>query len=328
MKQALEKNGIAVIQAVDDADVLIVQTALQKYSRNGPAVLVVAEDIDILVLITGLTPPDQKIYFLKVEKGHKSQRIFSSKSLDARPFIRDNILFLHAVTGTDTTSAFFRKGKKLVVENLDTLVGRNTGLKTAIENFKDPHLSQESVFSNGLLVLLSIYNAPDKVNSLTTLRFRTFQRLSHQQKAINLANLPLTTEAARQHFYRVYLQVQHWLSNQLSPEEWGWKRTKDVLVPIQTTSEPADPKLLKLIFCQCKTDCEQSARCSCMRAGLRCSSICGSCQSTQCKNYKDTQVLMMPTEMERDIGEAQQSQTEIIENDIDNEDSSSEVDFF
>ncbi|CAH1099235.1 unnamed protein product [Psylliodes chrysocephalus] len=78
LKQALEKNGIAVIQAVDDADVLIVQTALQKYSRNGPAVLVVAEDIDILVLITGLTPPDQKIYFLKVEKGHKSQQIFSS----------------------------------------------------------------------------------------------------------------------------------------------------------------------------------------------------------------------------------------------------------
>lgn len=322
LKQALEKNKISVKQAVDDADVLIVHTALEKYSSNGPAVIVVAEDIDILVLITALTPVDQKIYFMKVEKGHKGEQIFSSTSLDGEPFIRDNILFLHAVTGTDTTSAFFRKGKKSVVENLRKLVKENHELRKAIENFKDPHLSQESVFSNGLPVLLSIYNAPDKVKNLTILRFKTFQRLSRQQKAIDLASLPPTTEAARQHFYRAYLQVQHWLSNQLSPEEWGWKRGNDVLVPIQTTKEPADPKLLKLIFCQCKGDCEQSSRCSCRRAGLRCSSICGSCQSNQCENYKDAEVSMIPEEVEaeEDTGESPQNHVENDEIDFDNDD--------
>ena len=41
---------------------------------------------------------------------------------------------------------------------------------------------------------------------------------------IIIAILPPTKKAALQHFKRVYLQVQQWLGEKLSPNEWGWKQ--------------------------------------------------------------------------------------------------------
>ncbi|CAH1112686.1 unnamed protein product [Psylliodes chrysocephalus] len=116
--EALQKNGISTLQALDDADSLIVQTALQKDSVGDlPVVVVVAEDIDILVILTALTPEHRTIYFLKAVKGNKTDQVYSSRSLDAHPFMRDNILFLHAMNG-----AFFRKWKKSVLSSLSKMV--------------------------------------------------------------------------------------------------------------------------------------------------------------------------------------------------------------
>lgn len=46
---------------------------------------------------------------------------------------------------------------------------------------------------------------------------------SCKKKAVNLASLPPTTDAARQNFYYIYFQVYKWLS----PKEWAG------LLPIQ-----------------------------------------------------------------------------------------------
>lgn len=123
---------------------------MRKYSVNDPPVLVVAEDIDILVLKTDLTQKDRTVYFLTPAKGNKSQKMFSSKSLDERPLIRDNILFLHAMSESDRASNFFGKGKTSIVENLYKNVskqGKNE-LEMAIDSFKNP--KHETVFSNDL----------------------------------------------------------------------------------------------------------------------------------------------------------------------------------
>ncbi|CAH1107768.1 unnamed protein product [Psylliodes chrysocephalus] len=116
------------------------------------------------------------------------------------------------MTGSDTTSAFFRKGKKSVVKNLSKLAGEGQS-----------SLSHETVFKNGETVLMSIYKSPKEVTTLQALRYKTFNNLAQKKTAIKLECLPPIQEAARQHFYRVYLQVQKWLVNELPPEEWGWK---------------------------------------------------------------------------------------------------------
>lgn len=180
----------------------------------------------------------------------------------------------------------------------------------AIECFKNQNLPHETVFANGETVLLSIYKLPENITTLQAARSWTFNHLSRNRTAIKLECLPPTAEAARQHFYRVYLQVQNWLGNELSPEEWGWKRAGEMLLPVQTTQDPAPPELLKMIFCQCKTGCEKN--CSCLKAGLKCSSICGSCQLTQCSNYKRNEGIF-PEELEVEVETEVEEETEGLE---------------
>lgn len=99
----------------------------------------------------------------------------------------------------------------------------------------------------------------------------------------NLASLPPTKAAARQHSFRTYHQVQQWYGAKKNPEVWGWKKNKNGLTPITTLKEPAPKKLLKLISCKCKKGCQSA--CGCRKAGLKCSIVCiycnGSCQNVQ-----------------------------------------------
>ena len=94
-------------QADNDADVLIIETAIEQFNATNNSI-VVGEDVDLLVLLTARTPIDKIIYFLKPGKAYQPTEIHSSKSLSAYPKCQNHILFLHPITGCDITSAFFR----------------------------------------------------------------------------------------------------------------------------------------------------------------------------------------------------------------------------
>ncbi|GBL72519.1 hypothetical protein AVEN_192705-1, partial [Araneus ventricosus] len=48
----------------------------------------------------------------------------------------------------------------------------------------------------------------------------------------DLSSLRPTKGAAEQHSFRVYLQIQQWLINQLPPDQWGWaQRRRWILIP-------------------------------------------------------------------------------------------------
>lgn len=58
--------------------------------------------------------------------------------------------------------------------------------------------------------------------------------------------------------------------------------SKNKLVPIRSTRDPAPHALLQLISCKCKTKCR--AACGCRKAGLKCSTICQHCSGQNCDN--------------------------------------------
>ncbi|KAI4474185.1 hypothetical protein M0804_014978 [Polistes exclamans] len=60
----LTAANIAVKQAKNDADVFIIETAIEKFDATNTTI-VVGEDVDLLVLLTARTPMDEIIYFLK-----------------------------------------------------------------------------------------------------------------------------------------------------------------------------------------------------------------------------------------------------------------------
>jgi len=78
------------------------------------------------------------------------------------------------------------------------------------------------------------------------------------------------------------------MANEMNQTEWRWKKESDELIPIMTNKNAAPDELLKVFHCNCSGRCK-SARCSCRRYGLSCTSACGPCQVKNCDNPDNTQ---------------------------------------
>ncbi|GBN50865.1 hypothetical protein AVEN_64315-1 [Araneus ventricosus] len=77
LKKFLQKANVTVKQAVEDANVLIVETAVSvKFQYDN--IFVVGEGIDFLVLLTGLDPMKENLYFRKCGKGRTPDVLLST----------------------------------------------------------------------------------------------------------------------------------------------------------------------------------------------------------------------------------------------------------
>ena len=107
------------------------------------------------------------------------------------------------------------------------------------------------------------------------------------------SKMPPTERSAYFHGLRVHLQIMTWkmLQNDIDPEEWGWCKKDNELVPIMTDNDVAPENLLKVIRCNCKTTSRNqcgSNLCSCRKHGLKCVSTCGNCFGESCENKEVT----------------------------------------
>lgn len=268
LQTKLQENGIKTLQATDDADVLIVKTAVELSTHS--SVAVVGEDVDLAVLLIALTPPTQDIILLKPGRGKTKTVALSSQEMQQHGF--EHILFLHSFTGCDTTSATFRRSKV----GFSKLYLKSDIIKEAAVIFYKPTATHSEVEEAGKMCFLKWYGAPARLNSLNEYRYQSFVRSVANIKP-DFSTLPPTENAAKQHSRRTFHQVQLWLGNELPPQEWGWKHEGDSLVPITTEDSPAPEILLKTIFCRCTKDCG-SRKCGCRKAMLNCSVACLHCQ--------------------------------------------------
>ena len=95
--------------------------------------------------------------------------------------------------------------------------------------------------------------------------------------------MPPTSNSAKYHSLRVFLQVQSWLGNELESTDWGYKIVGDTLVPVTMDGQPAPPNLMAMIRCGCKGYCD-SNKCTCRSNGLYCTNICSECENGLCIN--------------------------------------------
>lgn len=167
--------NVYVKQAKDDADVLIVETALMIAKTNKNATVIVGEDVDLLVIMVARTPADLEIFFRKRGKGKVEQNIYSSTSLKRK--YKEHILFLHAFSGCDGTSAIFRKGKSAAIK----LIQKRPDLKDAVQIFNQSNASHALITENGMKLFLAIYGASSKQKSLNGYRFSLFTQICHKE---------------------------------------------------------------------------------------------------------------------------------------------------
>ncbi|KYM97251.1 hypothetical protein ALC62_12065 [Cyphomyrmex costatus] len=283
LMEYLRQVGISVQQAFEDADVTIVTTAIAQSSIFN-TVEIVGEDIDLLVLLLGLAPQSRNIFFRKPAKGKVPPSLYSPSALGCSESVANNILFVHAFSGCDTTSSFFNIGKSKFL----SVINKSAELQGVLHLFKQRTVDKGVLTSAGERFTIALYNGSKEEQSIDSLRYKQFSKSAMKNK-FNLSTLPPTIHAIRQHTFRTYHQVQQWLGFYHDPEEWGWRRSQYGLEPVPNTCDPAPPELLKLISCKCKSKCGNA--CGCRKAGLKCSAICLHCGGQDCENIKHLDVL-------------------------------------
>lgn len=281
LSEKLQQQGFFCKQAAEDADADIINTSIE-IAKHNKTVIVVGQDIDLLVLLNQLNSNNYNIYFQKPGSGNVKDLFYTSHSFNHKS-VKSIVALLHCFSGCDTISAFAGKGKKTTVKAL--LSDKN--LSTLADVFYKKDAEKEVIAKNGLQLIKAIYKCKKDSMTLNTLRFHNYQAAT-VKSSFKLEKLPPTEDAAKQHCYRAYYQLQTWLGNELTATDWGWKQHAGGIMPIFSDKDLIPAILLKTIFCNCETGCN-SNKCSCRKHGLKCTSLCSNCHgSEKCTNVEET----------------------------------------
>lgn len=203
LSKAFTFEHFSIKQAEEDADSLIINTAIEIAKINNKNVVVVAEDIDLLVLLNQLNSTDANIYFLKPGVGNVIDAAYTSNSFKEEK-CRSIIAFLHCFSGCNTTSGFAGKEKTVADPIIST-----SNLLELVKPFYEPNATPNAIATNGCATISSIYKCKNSTISLDDLRFQRYKVLT-AKNTFKLENLPLTVGGGTQHSYRVYFQIQTW----------------------------------------------------------------------------------------------------------------------
>ena len=244
----------------------------------------IADDTDVFQLLMHHANAEDFDLYMVMSKQTVSINILKKK-LD--PFLSRGLLFLHAISGCDTTSRPYGIGKATVLKKV-------SALRNAIDTFMSPSSFKKDVETAGEKALLEIHGC-QRAPSLNSAKVERFQ-----EKVVTSAGyvppetLPPTTDAASFHSYRTYHQVQIWQGNDLPSTDWGWEESSVGLVPVRMSQSAAPESLLRTIRCNCGGRCNKR-NCTCRKNGLHCTSECGQCRGISCLN-----TLQVETEEEND----------------------------
>src|SRR6218665_2043304 len=120
-------------------------------------------------------------------------------------------------------------------------------------NNRNTHSEVKTAGETFILKLYLAKNSPSLDESRLIAYKRAIGR-SSLSSTFQLASLPPTSAAAKQHSFRTYLAVQEWMGNTLPPTDWGWRSQEGTLEPLETDIAIAPDTLLNMVSCGCKAD--------------------------------------------------------------------------
>lgn len=289
LSRYLRDDGQVVHHSTGDADTMIAECALQ-YSTQGVEVNVVADDTDVLVLLTYHWKQNMRdIYF--VSEAGKKLKIWKIGDIveQAGPMVISHLLFIHAWSGCDTTSATFGQGKVGLTKRLTS----STEVQGISQLMMNCDATPDQIGEAGVRLFVIVYGGKAS-DSLNTLRYAKYMEMVSSARNVDPQKLPPTTRAAYYHSLRVHLQVIMWKEltiDSLNPLLWGWKGDGSLLQPVMTDVDPAPENLLKFVRCKCKLSSPNPCgtnTCSCRKHGLKCVTACGDCRGESCRNAEGT----------------------------------------
>ena len=138
---------------------------------------------------------------------------------DLCPDLCDVLLPLHAMTGCDTTSAPFRKGKKKPL----MLAKCSVEFRSHLAIFNNKQSDKVSIAEAGEKLMMMMYNVKQFKTLDMARYFHLKQMITHPglSSITKLSTLSPTSGSAKMHSFRVFLQVQSWDGNDSDPLELG-----------------------------------------------------------------------------------------------------------
>ena len=245
LSEALQNVGCVTHHANGDADLLIVKTAVASARTNNT--VLVGDDTDLLVLLCYHASKDGFDLYFRPEpkanvRGTCVWHMKRAKDQLGRE-VCTNLLFLHAITGCDTTSRLYGVGKATALKKFENVPyfreqARSLAVIWLFLTFSlqvKRHLSHFSVVSQELVLTLS---------GSVVLWKTCHEDISHRatESSPNCSSGPISQPAR-------YLQVKQWQGEgtEMSMEDWGWKFTDNQVFPVATDLPPAPDSLLQLI---------------------------------------------------------------------------------
>ena len=135
------------------------------------------------------------------------------------------ILFAHAFTGWDTTSAIYMLGKRSILLKMES----SETLRNIAKQFYVDSLLPESVGNASIRFFEELYSP---CSSLQQIRKQKYNGMvASNRLSIDPALLPPSPRAAYFHGLRVYHQINIWRKyTDIDPLEWGWEMKNGNLV--------------------------------------------------------------------------------------------------
>ena len=213
------------------------------------------------------------------------------------------LVALHTLSGCDTTSSLFGKGKptfwKVLVSVAKSEDPRHQEIMRCLQEFGSTsieggvgQLKSDAVKAFENFAML-IYGCGD-ASSLAAIRAACWRAAKSTP-----ATLAPTPRGWLQHVLRAHHQCKVWevaLTGEASPDPdgWGWRKLRDgTLEPVPFAGEQAPPQLLTKVQCGCgkKSAAAKicvSSSCRCWKAKParhRCTVLCG-CDPQRCQNFE------------------------------------------
>src|SRR6476469_193079 len=157
------------------------------------------------------------------------------------------LLAAHALTGCDTASYLFGKGKTSAVA---AMLKHEVGLEELGEHETNIH----DVLTAGRKFINVLYKERIPYTSMNRLRHAIFVSTKNTPK---IKTLPPTEPALDEHIKRAHLQTMLWkAADQVQPphvniSECGWVVIEEVPTPRTGVSQCAPPELMKVVACGC-----------------------------------------------------------------------------
>lgn len=195
------------------------------------------------------------------------------------PELSKYVAFLHASSGCDTVSTFFKQEKSKLFKIFKSNPDYCKLIDVLYKN--DSPCAQ---IANNMCQIISLLYCKKTQDKLNEHRFKYFKK-STSRSSVRLEHLPPTERAAKQHAFRIFLQLHKWLGNEYDITQWGWKLVDTLPIPIYTQDLLIPEKIIKKISCCCATSCKAKA-CICRKKFLKCTSVCKHCDCNECENLK------------------------------------------